>query len=341
MRTADRTIRPGGRHGEGRGPWGLGGARPAVQWPTIAVALAIYLGFGTLSALYHALPWWLVAPLGGFLLAWHGSLQHEVVHGHPTPWPRWNEALVFPSLWLWLPFRIYRELHWMHHNTPDLTDPERDPESFYLTPEAWQRAGPALRALLRFHDTALGRLVVGPPLAVLRVAMQECRRLARGDARHLRAWGLHVLGAAVVLAWVVVACGIPVREYLLLFVYPGIAFTLLRSFDEHRAAERPAERCAIIEAGPLMSLLYLNNNLHALHHEEPWLPWHALPSRYRSRREALLAANGGYLHRGYGALVRRHLLVPRGPVAHPALAMLPPARREPGAAPAPGSRPAR
>ena len=60
-------------------------SRPAVEWPTLAVAVAIYAGYALLTLNYHNLPWWLVLPAGGLLLAWHGSLQHEAVHGQQRP----------------------------------------------------------------------------------------------------------------------------------------------------------------------------------------------------------------------------------------------------------------
>ncbi len=97
---------------------------------TWAVAAAVYGGWLALTWFTHALPWWLVLPLGGVLVAWHGSLLHETVHGHPTR-ARWvNELLAFPSLWLWLPDGIYRESHLAHNACARLTCPVEDPESF-------------------------------------------------------------------------------------------------------------------------------------------------------------------------------------------------------------------
>ena len=48
-------------------------------------------------AFAEALPWvwWIPAALAAAL---HSSLQHEVLHGHPTRSPLLNEALVFPAL---------------------------------------------------------------------------------------------------------------------------------------------------------------------------------------------------------------------------------------------------
>jgi fatty acid desaturase len=291
--------------------------RPAVEWPTVAVAAGIYVGYAALTLFYHSLPWWLVLPAGGFLLAWHGSLQHEVVHGHPTRWGWLNRALVFPSLWLWLPLDVYADTHLRHHRDDGVTDPVADPESYYLPRGAWERAGWPRRALLRFHNTAVGRLLIGPPLAVWRLLAVESRAFMSGDASHLRPWLLHILGCLPVILWVNVICGIPLAAYLLLFVYPGISLTLLRSFAEHRACPEIGERMAIVESGPLMSLLYLNNNLHYLHHREPGLAWYRLPARWHAEREQVLAANGNYRFSGYTQVIRRHAFTAREPVAWP------------------------
>lgn len=292
-------------------------SHPAVEWPTVLVALAIYAGFFTLTLAYHRLPWWLVMPAGGFLLAWHGSLQHEVVHGHPTRRPWLNRALVFPSLWLWMPLEVYANTHLRHHRDEAVTDPLEDPESYYLTAEEWTRTGPVRRALLRFHNTSVGRLLIGPPVAVWRLLATEAEALAARDHRHARGWLLHLLGCVPVILWVVVVCDIPLEAYLLLFVYPGISFTLLRSFAEHRARPAVGERIAVVESGPLMSLLFLNNNLHCVHHAAPQLAWYRLPQRWRERRDEMLADNGGYRFAGYGEIVRRYAFSAREPVMWP------------------------
>ncbi len=292
-------------------------SRPTVEWPTMAVVAAIYVGYCVLTLYYQSLPWWLVLPAGGFLLAWHGSLQHEVVHGHPTRWPWLNRALVFPSLWLWMPLEVYADLHLRHHHDELITDPLEDPESYYLSKEDWARAGPLRRAVLRFDNTAVGRLLIGPIVAVWRLMVVETKAFLNGDFRYLKAWLLHVLGCVPVIVWVSVVCEIPLLAYLVLFVYPGISFTLLRSFAEHRARPEVDERMAIVESGPLMSLLYLNNNLHYVHHRAPQVAWYRLPARWRAQRDEVLNANGGYHYSGYGEVIRRHAFTSRDPVAWP------------------------
>ena len=297
--------------------------RAAIEWPTLGLLLLFYGLFGLLTWSHAALPWWVVLPLGGYLVCLHGSLQHEAVHGHPTPWAWVNEALVFPSLWLWMPYRIYRESHLVHHHDEILTDPLEDPESYYLAREAWDRAGPLRRALLTAHNSVLGRLLLGPPYAVWRLLRAEVAGWRAGDGGgHGMDWALHGLGCLLALAWVMGVCRVPIGEYLLLYAYPGLSLTLLRSFLEHRARADVGERSVLVEAGPVMALLFLNNNLHALHHAEPGTAWYRLPARYRERRDALLAANGGYRYRGYGEIVLRYLVRPKEPVYYPIISSL-------------------
>jgi len=288
-----------------------------VEWPTLGVAAAIYGGFGLLTWYHAVLPWWLLPPLGGYIVAWHGSLQHEVAHGHPTPWNWVNEALVLPSLWLWLPFRRYRDSHLVHHRDENLTDPLDDPESWYVTAEAWARMGPLRRTFCRALNTVAGRLLLGPAYCVWCLARSEVGLLRAGASGQARAWLPHLGGCLLVGGWVFGVCGLSPLAYLLTFAYPGLALTLLRSFLEHRAVRPVAARSVVVEAGPLLALLYLNNNLHALHHAEPGTPWYRLPAHYRARRADLLRDNGGYRYRGYGKIVARYLLRPKEPTVDP------------------------
>ena len=290
----------------------------APTWFLIAV---IYAGWLALTWFYHALPWWLVLALGGWLCAWHGSLQHEAVHGHPTRSALLNELLVFPPLALWYPYRLYRLHHLTHHRDQRLTCPIDDPESCYATPEAWQVMGPAGRGLRWVLNTLAGRLLLGPLVATFWLFRGEITRLVRGDTSHVDVWLMHVVGCALVLAWVIVVCGIPVWAYLLLFTYPAIALTLLRSFAEHRPAERVDHRTVINEAEWPLALLFLNNNLHAIHHREPGRPWYELPALYRAIRGEVITANGGYLQRGYRELARCYLVRPKDAPVHPYFSM--------------------
>lgn len=286
--------------------------------PTWIVMAAIYGGWLLATWFHDALPWWIAIPAGGWLIAWHGSFQHEAVHGHPTRNERVNTALASPPLGLWLPYPLYRDTHRAHHRTDTLADPVADPESFYLPKVRWRRIGPVGRAVLIANNTVAGRLLLGPWIVAGSFLWRELRRLLSGDRRHARIWLFHFLSCGLVLFWVSGICGISIPDYVLNFVWPGVSLTLLRSFTEHRPAPDQHRRTAIVEAGPLLSLLYLNNNLHVVHHEHPALPWHALPALYRADRDALLGRNGGFLFsNGYAGILRRYAFRPKDLPVHP------------------------
>ncbi|WP_394821546.1 fatty acid desaturase [Pendulispora albinea] len=289
----------------------------AVELPTVAVGLSVYLLWLTLTATASSLPWWLVALAGGGLIAWHGSFQHETIHGHPTRSPVLNALFGSVPLGLWLPYGIYREQHQAHHRTSQLTDPLDDPESFYVTREAWAAMGTLQRIVHRAQTTLAGRLLLGPAWMVGRFLWAELRALLAGDYRHARAWLAHGAGLALVLGWLIGICDMPLGRYVALFVYPGLGLTLLRSFLEHRPAAQMEHRIGVVEAGPLFGLLYLNNNLHAVHHQMPGVPWYELPAHYRSQRTAVLEGNGGFVFPGYLAVLARFAFRPKDPPVHP------------------------
>ena len=281
------------------------------EWQTILLAVLIYALFGFVTWNYHSFPGWFVFIIGGYVVAWHGSLRHEAVHMHPTTSNQLNELLVLPSLDLYLPFRLYAQTHIKHHINQNLTDPELDPESFYLFEKRWNTL-PLVRqwSYWIFHTLA-GRLLLYPFWMIPYFWFDEALNLARGDIRNLQAWIWHLLGITLTMSWAIGACGIPLWEYLLLFVYPGTSLTLLRSFAEHRSHPDCEGRSAILETGNFFGILYLYNNYHALHHNNPQVPWYKLPMLFLQEREKLLERNGNYLIRGYSELFRKNLVSPK------------------------------
>jgi fatty acid desaturase len=288
-----------------------------IEWPTIALAALIYGAWAVVTCCHALIPLPLRVMIGAWLIAWHGSLQHEIIHGHPTPWRRFNTILALPPLAIWLPFEIYRRCHITHHVLEHLTDPARDPESRYLAPGPGRTARLA-RSVGRLQQSLLGRLTLGPMVDAWDLLAREGVRLARGDRDRLRIWALHAIMVAAILAWLRFVCHFSLGQYLLCFVYPGLALSLVRSFAEHRAHPDPARRTAIVERAPVLGLLFLYNNLHVAHHFQPDLPWYALPALYRRERERLLAANGGLVYDGYADVFRRYLLRPHDELMHAA-----------------------
>lgn len=289
------------------------------EWPTVGLGALIYGGFLGATWFWREIPTWLLPVVGAWLIAWHGSFLHEIIHGHPTPWRRVNRALAAPPLTLWLPFEIYRADHIKHHYEPDLTDPAEDPETAYVTPAAWARMGPVMRWLLRANTTLAGRLIVGPALSIGYFLRAEARALWAGRPGRRGIWARQGIGAAAVILWVSVVCGMPLWLYLLAFVYAGASLTSLRSFAEHRFAEDPTHRTAIVERAGLFGLLFLHNNLHVLHHLRQQEPWYRLPALYKADREALLARNGGLVYDGYGEVARRFLFRPHDAPLYPSV----------------------
>lgn len=297
-------------------------ARVGVDWPTLVLAAGIYGAFAGLTWFYADLPWWLLLPLGAAIVCLQSSLQHEAVHGYPTRWSWLNTLIAAPSLYLWLPYGLYRRSHLQHHVDEHLTDPARDPESHYVAPEDWLAMSPVHRALREVMMSLAGRMVVGPWYQAARALADLAHAVRAGDRPVLSHWAFHAVVLAGLLWWIVGVCDIPLWAYVLLFAWPGSALMQLRGYAEHRAAPDAAARTATIEAGPVLSFLFLHNNLHALHHAEPTLSWHRRPARYRRLRTDLLQASRYHLIAGYAQLLRNYLFEAKEPLLHPSLVRL-------------------
>ncbi len=292
-------------------------SRAAVEWPTAALTVAIYGGWLALTLAWQSLPVWVLVAGGAWFIAWQSSLQHEILHGHPTRSRRVNRLLGIVPLSLWIPYERYRRSHLLHHVDERLTDPFDDPESYYWEPGAWEALGPVGRFLVRAQTTLLGRLVIGPAWTVWQFLRAEVAAVRAGDREARRVWAEHLLWCIPVVLWVTVVCGMPLWLYILAFVYPGTSLMLVRSFAEHRAAEGVAERTAIVENAWILGPLFLFNNLHAVHHEAPTVPWYRIPAWYAANRERLVRENGGLVYDGYLDVARRFLLRSHDGAVHP------------------------
>ncbi len=285
---------------------GLPKAPDATEWPTLAIIVLVYFAFTVLTLNYHALPWWLTMPLAGYILALFGSLQHEVLHGHPTPRQWLNELLIFPSLVVWIPYPVYKESHLTHHNDQNLTDPKVDPESYYQEPHRWAFYPRWVRSYYYFYNTFTGRLLWGPVHLAVSLFYREFFAMMRGDVKKIQIWILHLISCALVFYWVSGICRIPWYEYLIFFVYPGLSLTLMRSYLEHEAVARPEHRSVIVESNPIISLMFLNNNLHAIHHKHPGMSWYTIAQMWKSERTQVLSENNNYYYKGYGNIAWRY-----------------------------------
>jgi len=292
-------------------------AIPAIEWSTIALIVTAYGGWFTLTLAYGEWPTWIVAPCIAVLLTFHSSLQHEILHGHPTRSAAVNRLFGILPLSLWIPYDRFRALHLTHHVNDRLTDPIDDPESNYVTPEAWQRRSSFARWIFQLQLTLAGRMLIGSWWRIGWFLNSEARAFARNESGVRAAWIAHLILCVPVVYWVTAVCDIPLWLYIVAMVIPGNAILLIRSFAEHRARADMHERTTTVEGSWLLGPLFLFNNLHSLHHAEPGLPWYRYNARYRVRRDGLLAENGGQVYSTYFEVARRFLFRMHDQPQHP------------------------
>lgn len=292
-----------------------------VEWPTLVVVVMWAAGLAAVVVLHRSIPWWASVPGLAILGGLQFSLQHETIHGHPTPWRWLNTVLVGAPLAIWCPYALYRDSHLRHHAS-DLTVPGVDPESDHVTLATWRRAGPVGRALLWVNRTLAGRVVIGPWLAIGGVLTQGPRVWRSTRAR--RTVLVHVLLVAATVWSIVGVARLPWWEYAAGFVWGGTAVTLVRGFAEHRFVEGVGTRSAVVRSNRFVALLFLNNNLHHAHHALPGAPWYRLPGLHRELGADDLARAGAGWYRGYGEIARRYLVRPFGEPVHPSELPAPP-----------------
>ncbi len=289
--------------------------RSGPEWRTFALILACYGAW--LLTVFFVASWslWLAIPAMGVIAALHSSLTHEALHGHPfrTKWV--NEVLMALPLTLFIPYNRFRDMHLAHHRDAALTDPYDDPETNYLDPKVWESLAGWQKLVYSANNTLLGRMVLGPLIGQTAFFRDELRGALRGDPAILLAWALHLPGVAVVL-WIAAASAMPVWAFVI-SAYIGLALVKIRTFLEHRAHEKSRARTVIVEDRGPLAFLFLNNNLHVVHHMNPGTPWYQLPALYRNNKERYLACNEAYVYRSYGQIFRQHFWSAKDPVAHP------------------------
>ena len=298
------------------------GSVPAIEWPTVVLIATTYASWA--GASFFLWPHFPILTLVflGFVLAMQSSLVHEALHGHPTRKAWVNELLVGLPIGLVYPYRRFKALHLRHHADESLTDPFDDPESYYHAVWKHRELPRFMRGLLAANNTMVGRFVLNPVLGTVGFLLADARLIARGDRAVRKAWLLHGVGLAIVVPLVVFMFEIPFWLYVLVPVWLGQALISVRTFAEHQWSERPEGRTIIIERSPF-SFLFLNNNLHFVHHKKPNVAWYRLPKLFRERREEWIAMNNGYVVPNYFALLREYAFRPKEPVVHPALRRMP------------------
>jgi fatty acid desaturase len=150
--------------------------------------------------------------------------------------------------------------------------------------------------------------VLGPAWNAGRLIARELAAARDNPRDGFINWGVHLLGCAIILIWIVGICKMNPWFYLVGIVYPGTSLSLVRSFVEHRAATAAGEQTAIVENAKILGPLFLFNNLHVVHHSRPDLPWYEIPAWYKENRESLISSKAARVYRSYFEITRRYLL---------------------------------
>lgn len=285
------------------------------EWPTLVLVVLVY-GAWALSTTYLAELW---LPLGMVFtilcIAFHSSLTHEVLHGHPFRDQQLNELLVFPCLGLFVPYKRFRDTHLAHHQDSLLTDPYDDPESNYLDPVVWHATPRWKQRVLMFNNTLLGRLIVGPLVGQIAFMKADWRAFRAGNGVVASGWLWQIAAVIPVLVWVSWS-PMPFWAYMIA-AYAGLSILKIRTFLEHRAHDRCSGRTVVIEDRGPLALIFLNNNLHVVHHMHPKVAWYQLPNLYINNREHYLNRNDDYLYLSYAQVFRQYFWRAKDPVPHP------------------------
>ena len=286
----------------------------AVELPTLGLLVANDGVIAALVVAHRSIPLPLLVVAFAVCGAMHMSLQHEALHGHPTPYQWLNELLVTVPSFVWLSFPAYRDSHRLHHRV-ELTHPQADPETFYVDQQTWDRSSRLWRAVLVANRTLLGRMLMWPVVAMAR-GIWSLLRAAGRTWRGLLALAGHALATWATLWLVTVAGGVPWWVFAVGFIYGGLSLTYLRSFAEHLAVADGVPS-AMVRTNWFWSTLFLNNNLHHAHHAAPNVAWYRLPQTAEILHSDQRAAAGAGLYLGYIEVARRHLVHPFSQPVHP------------------------
>lgn len=290
--------------------------RNDAEWRTLLLAGVCYAVWLLLTFGWADMPDTIRALVLIPTITLHSSLQHEFLHGHPFRNQKINDLLIAPPIGVLVPYLRFKACHLTHHINENITDPYDDPESYYLDGAVWASIPVWFKALLVANNTLAGRITLGPALASIGFARSEYGRVRSGDKALLPVWAIHAAAVAV-LFWLISRYGTLSPLAYFIAAYFGMGLLMVRSFIEHQAVEKANQRSVIIETRGPLSLLFLNNNFHSVHHAYPSLAWYRIPVFFRENRVRFLRMNGNYRFESYWEVFRRFGFRPKEPVAWP------------------------
>ena len=127
---------------------------------------------------------------------------------------------------------------------------------------------------------------------------------------------LHFVGVLLVVTLWTQMASVGIWVWFLA-AYAALSILKIRTFLEHQAHEQARGRTVLIEDRGLLSLIFLNNNYHVVHHMYPRLSWYKLPKLFCANRERFLKVNDGYYYRSYREVFARYFWRAKDAVPHP------------------------
>ena len=231
----------------------------SIEWPTVALAILIYGGWLALTLFWRAIPLWLLMPLGGVAGRLAGL---AAARGDARPPDAPSSASTTRSAGrrfrCGCPIRSISSAIWPSSRRAADRPARRSGVVLRDGERLGRAAGVAARPAANSTRRCSGGMLVGPAFMIGFFLADECQAGGRGRAAGGAASGRGTTPSASLRCssgWRSV-CGMPLWLYFVGFVYAGGALTRIRSFAEHRFAERHEERTAIVEHGGLLGVLY-------------------------------------------------------------------------------------
>ena len=132
--------------------------------------------------------------------------------------------------------------------------------------------------------------------------LSDWRAARGGDRRVLKGWLWHIPALMPVAWWFLAvaddaALGLCGRRLCSAepAAHPHFSGSTARD-------ELARNRSVVIEDRGPLSWLFLNNNLHKVHHMHPRVPWYRLPKLYAANPQRYLSRNGGYRYASYAEI---------------------------------------
>lgn len=285
------------------------------ELPTWIAIVSVYLLWWLILKYFFIIP---LSPLILIIiLTFHGSVQHELIHGHPTNRQGFNDLLAYPPLALWSPYLVYKISHLKHHEDINLTIPDVDPESYFISKDKWSLLSKSRQKLALFNMTLFGRLFLGPLWYFINLKKELLMSFKKPISKNFVVWFSHEIFVIILLFCIWSFFDI---HFLIYFSCSYIAhsLTMLRSFFEHRPSSNPNHRSVLMQTIWPLRILYLNNSFHFVHHINPNMSWHLIPSEYKLNQEKYNQSNGNFIEKGYLKWFKEYLFKPVAKPNHPA-----------------------